>query len=117
MISQSSKILRPCTPQAVVIPCSHSCDRAQEAVKGSVFLVSVKQSRTIFKLGNSSQDVKVLYVCIAHSVVKCVRSNSQGPVCGAVTWSRYKNDGQFFAPGRTPDYSAYRSDQGFYTRF
>ena len=43
-----------------------------------LFLVSVKRSRTIFKLGNSGQDVYVLRVRIALSVVKCVRSNGQG---------------------------------------
>ena len=57
------------------------------------FLVSVKQSKTIFKLGNSSQDVYVLRVHIAHSIVKCVRSNGQGPV--AVQSSK-KNDSQKF---------------------
>ena len=61
-----------------------------------LFLVSVKQSRTIFKLGNSGQDVYVLCVRIVHSVVKCVRSNGQGPVCGAVKRSSNKNDGQNF---------------------
>ena len=59
-----------------------------------VFLVSVKQSRTIFKLGN--KDVYVLRTCIAHSVVKCVRSNGQGPVRGAVRWSSNKSDSQKF---------------------
>ena len=67
---------------------SHNCDRGQE-----LFLVSVKRSRTIFKLGNSGQDINVLRV---HSVVKCVRSNSQGPICGAVKRSSNKNDGQNF---------------------
>ena len=52
--------------------------------------MSVKQSRTIFKLGNSGQDVYDLRVHIAHSVVKCVWSNGQGPVCGAVKWSSNK---------------------------
>ena len=33
---------------------SHGCDRGQEAVK--------KRSRTIFKLGNSGQDINVLRV-------------------------------------------------------
>ena len=33
---------------------------------------------------------------IAHSVVKCVRSNGQGPICGAVKRSSNKNDGQNF---------------------
>ena len=61
-----------------------------------VFLVSVKQSRTISKLCNSSQDVYVLCVRIAHSIVKCVRSNGQGPVCGAVKWSSNKNKSQNF---------------------
>ena len=56
--------------------------------------MSVKWSRTIFKLGNSGQDVYVLRVRIAHSVVKCARSNGQGPVCGAVKRSSNKNDGQ-----------------------
>ena len=73
---------------------SHSCDRGQEAVKG--FLVSVKRSRTIFKLRNSGQDVYVLRVGIAHSVVKCVQSNGQGRACGAVKWSSNKNNGQNF---------------------
>ena len=72
---------------------SHSCDRGQEAVKGSraVFVVgqAVKDS---FKLGNSGQDVYILCVHIAHSV----RSIGQGPVCGAVKWSSNKNDGQNF---------------------
>ena len=65
-----------------------------------LFLVLVKRSRTIFKLSNSSQDVYVLRMRIAHSVrssqVKCVRSNGQGPICGAVKWSSNKNDGQNF---------------------
>ena len=59
-----------------------------------LFLVSVKRSRTIFKLGNSGQDINVLRVRIAHSVVKCVRSN--GPICGVVKRSSNKNDGQKF---------------------
>ena len=62
-----------------------------------LFLVSVKRSRTIFKLGNSGQDINVLHVRIAHSVVKCARSkNSQGPICGAVKQSSNKNGGQNF---------------------
>ena len=61
-----------------------------------LFLESVKWSRTIFKLGNSGQDINVLRVSIAHSVVKCVRSNGQGPICGAVKRSSNKNDGQNF---------------------
>ena len=58
--------------------------------------MSVKRSRTIFKLGNSGQDVYVLRVHIAHSVVKCVRSNGQGPICGVVKRSSNKKDGQNF---------------------
>ena len=58
--------------------------------------MSVKRSRTIFKLGNSGQDINVLRVRIAHSVVKCVRSNGQGPICGAVKRSSNKNDVQNF---------------------
>ena len=58
--------------------------------------MSVKRSRTIFKLGNSGQDVYVLCMRIAHSVVMCVRSNGQGPVCGVVKRSSNKNDGQNF---------------------
>ena len=65
--------------------CCHSCNRGQ-GVKGSrgqgpVFGVgqAVKDN-----LSNSSQDVYILCVCIAHSVVKYVRSNGQGPVCSAV---------------------------------
>ena len=61
-----------------------------------LFLVSVKRSRTIFKLSNSGQDVYVLRVRIAHSVVKCVRSNGQGPVCSTVKRSSNKNDSQSF---------------------
>ena len=59
-----------------------------------LFLVSVKRSRTIFKLVNSGQDINVLRVRIAHSV--CVRSNGQGPICGTVKRSSNKNDGQNF---------------------
>ena len=59
-----------------------------------LFLVSVKWSRTIFKLSNSGQDINVLRVHIAHSVVKCVRSNGQGPICGVVKRSSNKNDVQ-----------------------
>ena len=44
---------------------SHSCDRGQEAVKGSrgqgLFLVSVKRSRTIFKLSNAVKMVAFLW--------------------------------------------------------
>ena len=58
-----------------------------------LFSVSVKQSWTIFKLGNSGQDIYVLPVRIAHSVVK---SNSQSPFCGTVKWSSNKNDSQNF---------------------
>ena len=61
-----------------------------------LFLVSVKRSRTIFKVGNSGQDINILHVRIAHSVVNCVRSNGQGYICGAVKRSRNKNDGQNF---------------------
>ena len=78
---------------------SHSCNRGQEEVKGSrAVFGSVKQSRTLFKLSKSGQDVYmyILRLRIAHSVVKCVRSNSQGPVCGAVKWSSNKNDSQNF---------------------
>ena len=56
--------------------------------------MSVKRSRTICKLGNSSQDVYVLCMRIVHSVVKCVQSNGQGPVCSAIKRSSNKNDGQ-----------------------
>ena len=61
-----------------------------------LFLVSVKWSRTVLKLSNSSQDVYDLCVRIAHSVVKCVWSNGQGPICGAVKRSSNKNDVQNF---------------------
>ena len=61
-----------------------------------LFLVSVKRSRTIFKLGDSGQDINVLRMRIAHSVVKCVRSNGQGPICSAVKRSSNKNDSQNF---------------------
>ena len=49
-----------------------------------MFLVLVKQSKTILKLSNSGQDVYILCMCIAHSVVKCVQSKGPGPVCGGV---------------------------------
>ena len=79
-----------------------------------LFLVLVKRSRTIFELGNSGQDVNVLRVRIAHSVVKCVRSNGQGPICGAVKQSSNKNDGQNFltpvAAVTTVPIGVYRSD-------
>ena len=61
-----------------------------------LFLVLVKRSRTIFKLSNHGQDVYDLRVHIAYSVVKCVRSNGQGPICGAVKQSSNKNNGQNF---------------------
>ena len=65
---------------------SHSCDRGQEAVKGS---------RAVFGVGQAVKDnfqtryqrsrcLRFARVRIAHSVVKCVRSNGQGPICGAV---------------------------------
>ena len=90
-----------------------------------LFLVSVKWSRTIFKFGNNGQDINVLRMCIVHSVVKCVRSNGQGPICGAVKRSRsrlrcgqavkqQKQWSKFFDPGRSRDYSAYRSDHPLY---
>ena len=72
-----------------------------------VLLVLVKQSRTIFKLSNSSQDVYVLRMWIAHSVVKCMWSNGQGPICSAVKWSSNKNDSH---PVCSCDYSTYGSD-------
>ena len=84
----------------MVIPIGAVVTAATGAKKQSrgqkLFLVSVKRSRTIFKLGNSGQDVYIFHVRIAHSVVKCVRSNGQGPVCGVVKWSSNKNDGQSF---------------------
>ena len=58
--------------------------------------MSVKQSRAIFKLSNSDQDVYVLRVHIAHSVLKCVQSNGQGPVCGMIKRSSNRNDSQNF---------------------
>ena len=86
--------------QGVVIPIGAIVTTATRVKKRSrgqgLFLVSVKRSRTIFKLGNSGQDNNVLRVCIAHSVVKCVRSNGQGPICGAVKRSSNKNNGQNF---------------------
>ena len=86
--------------QGVVIPISAVVTAATGVKKRSrgqgLFMVSVKRSRTIFKLGNSGQDINVLRVRIAHSVVKCVRSNGQGPICGAVKRSSNKNDGQNF---------------------
>ena len=86
--------------QGVVIPIGAVVTAATGVKKRSrgqgLFLVSVKRSRTIFKLGNSSQDINVLRVRIAHSVVKCVWSNGQGPICSAVKRSSNKNDGQNF---------------------
>ena len=86
--------------QGVVIPIGAVVTAATGVKKRSraqgLFLVSVKWSRTIFKLGNSGQDINVLRVRIAHSVVKCVRSNGQGPICSAVKRSSNKNDGQNF---------------------
>ena len=86
--------------QGVVIPIGAIVTAATRVKKRSrgqgLFLVSVKRSRTIFKFGNSGQDVYVLRVRIALSVVKCVRSNGQGPICGAVKRSSNKNNGQNF---------------------
>ena len=65
--------------QRVVIPIGTVVTAATRVKKRSrgqwLFLVSVKQSETIFKLGSSGQDVYVLRVRISHSVVKCVQSN------------------------------------------
>ena len=81
----------------MVIPVVTAVTGVKNRSRGQgLFLVSVKRSRTIFKLGNSGQDINVLRVRITHSVVKCVRSNGQGPICGAVKWSSNKNDGQNF---------------------
>ena len=82
-------------PQA---PYSQAATGVKKRSRGQgLFLVLVKQSRINFKLGNSGQDVYVLHVRISHNVVvKCVRSNSQGPVRGAVRWSNNKNDSQIF---------------------
>ena len=55
------------------------------------FLVLIKQSKTIIKLGNSGQDVYVLHVHIAQSIVKCVWSNGQGPVYGTSSGKAKKN--------------------------
>ena len=97
------------TKQGVVIPIGAvvmAATRVKKRSRGQgLFLVSVKRSRTIFKLGNSGQDINVLRVRI---VVKCVRSNGQGPICGAV--KQQKRWSKFFNPGRSCDYSAYRSD-------
>ena len=86
--------------QEVVIPIGAVVMAATGVKKRSrgqgLFLVSVKRSRTIFKLGNNGQDINVLRVRIAHSVVKCVRSNGQGPICGAVKQSSNNNGGQNF---------------------
>ena len=86
--------------QGVVIPIGAVVTASTEVKKRSrgqgLFLVSVKRSRTIFKLGNSGQDINVLRVRIAHGVIKCVQSNGQGPICGAVKRSSNKNDGQSF---------------------
>ena len=75
--------------QGVVIPIGAVVTAVTGVKKRSrgqgLFLVSVKRSKTIFKLGNSGQDINVLHVRIAHSVVKCVWSNGQGPICGV--WS------------------------------
>ena len=60
------------------------------------FLVSVKQSRTIFKLGNCGQDVYVLHVHIAQSVVKCVVKWSRSHLrCGQVVRQKKNNNRQF----------------------
>ena len=61
-----------------------------------VQLYCTVQSKDNFKLSNSGQDINVLCVHIAHSVVKCVRSNGQGPICGVVKRSSNKNNGQNF---------------------
>ena len=102
--------LLPSMAQGVVIPIGAIVTAATGVKKRSrgqgLFWVSVKRSRTIFKLGNSGQDINVLRVRIAHSIVKCVRSNGQGPICGAVKRSSNKNNGQKFCC----DYSTYRSD-------
>ena len=69
--------------------------RSGQGVKGCFWCRSSSQGQ-IFKLGNSGPDVNVLHMHIAHSIVKCVWSNGQGPVCGAVKWSSNKNNSQKF---------------------
>ena len=73
---------------------SHSCDRGQEAVKGSrAVLVSVKHAaKDNFQTRYSSQDVYILFVHIAYSVVKCVWSS----VCGQIVKGPFAVLSKFF---------------------
>ena len=87
--------------QGVVTPIGAVVTAATEVKKQSrgqgLFLVSVKRSSTIFKLGNAVKMVAFLWPLTLGTVmvsVQCVRSNSQGPVCDAVKRSSNKNDGQ-----------------------
>ena len=88
--------------------CSHSCDRGQ-----GLFLVSVKQSRIIFKLGNSGQDVYILRVHIAHSVCdQMIKVLFAVQSSGQATKKMVKI---FLDPSRSCDYSTYGSDVLQYT--
>ena len=99
-ILPASHIVYESDEQGVVIPIGAVVTATTGVKKRSrgqgLFLVLVKRSRTIFKLGNSGQNINILRVRIAHSVVKCMRSNGQGPICGAVKRSSNTNDGQNF---------------------
>ena len=86
--------------QGVVTPIGAVVTAATGVKKWSrgqgMFLVSVKRSRTIFKLGNAVKMVAFLWPLASGTVnsVQCVWSNGQGPVCDAVKRSSNKNDGQ-----------------------
>ena len=52
---------------------------------------------------------------LAHSVVKCVRSNGQGPVCDQVV-KQQKRWSKIFDPDRSCDYSAYGSGHPLFNK-
>ena len=80
--------------QGVVIPIG-AVVTAATGVKGCFWCRSSGQGQ-FSNLVTAVKMLTFLRVRIAHSVVKCVRSNGQGPICGAVKRSSNKNDGQNF---------------------
>ena len=68
------------------------------------------KSRTIFKFVNSGQDVYVLRVRIARSVVKVCVIKVKVPVAVQSSGQATENESKFSDPGCSCDYSAFGSD-------
>ena len=77
-----------------------------------LFLVSVKRSRTIFKLGNAAKMVAFLWPLTSgtvNSTVCAVKRSRPRLRCGQAV-KQQKRWSKYFDPGRSCDYSAYGSD-------